>query len=132
MLVLGRQNGEELVMDLNDGRKVIVRNCGRRGGGGVRFGIEAPQDIRVTRRELLDARTTTTGTGRNPEVCTGLDAEDGQPPSKGSAREHAPAHLRKSATEPDPRSGNAPANEAPSTVVLAAVDGFDSQREGAD
>lgn len=48
MLVLSRKEGESIVIN-DDIVVTIVRNK----GGVVRVGIEAPQDVRIVRSELL-------------------------------------------------------------------------------
>jgi carbon storage regulator len=50
VLILGRRAGESIVID--GGIKIIVLSCDR---GGVRIGIEAPQDVTILRGEIAQA-----------------------------------------------------------------------------
>ena len=52
MLILGRRAGESIIID--GGIKIIVLSCDR---GGVRIGIEAPQDVTILRGEIAQAVT---------------------------------------------------------------------------
>jgi len=53
MLVVCRQEGEEVVMELGDGRTAVVRICGVRGEK-VRIGFDVPKDLIVHRREVWE------------------------------------------------------------------------------
>lgn len=53
MLIVCRQDGEEVVMQLGDGRTAVVRICGVRGEK-VRIGFDVPRDLAVHRREIWD------------------------------------------------------------------------------
>jgi carbon storage regulator len=48
MLILGRKVGDSIV--IGDGIKVVVLACDR---GGVRLGIEAPNDVTILRGEIV-------------------------------------------------------------------------------
>ena len=50
MLVLSRRNNESIVID----GEIVVTVLGVDRGGQVRLGIEAPDHVRILRRELLD------------------------------------------------------------------------------
>ena len=66
MLVLSRRLGEAFVLD--GGIRVVVISADRRG---VRLGIEAPQEVRIQREELLSAPN---GQAEPQPVCQGLSA----------------------------------------------------------
>lgn len=53
MLSLSRLPGERLILILPDGRRIVVEavNVQR---GRVTLGVEAPQDVRIFREELLE------------------------------------------------------------------------------
>ena len=51
MLILARKKGEELV--LGDNIRIVIH---RVRGSSVRIGIDAPQDVRILRGELLPLR----------------------------------------------------------------------------
>jgi carbon storage regulator len=50
VLILGRRAGESIVID--GGIKIVVLSCDR---GGVRIGIEAPQEVTILRGEIAQA-----------------------------------------------------------------------------
>jgi carbon storage regulator CsrA len=52
MLVLTRAVGEEVVLTLPDGRRIVVQVLGRNHQE-VRLGFLAPEDVVIKRRELL-------------------------------------------------------------------------------
>jgi len=52
MLVLKRKTGEKIQI----GERITITVCGC-GEGGVRLGVEAPDDLPVFRREIFDHRT---------------------------------------------------------------------------
>jgi carbon storage regulator len=62
VLVLNRRRGEAIVMD--GGIRIVVIDSDRRG---ARIGIEAPQDTRIQREELL-ARAGQEGNQSEPAV----------------------------------------------------------------
>ncbi|MEO7103055.1 MAG: carbon storage regulator [Gemmatimonadaceae bacterium] len=49
MLILGRRPGDTLIID--GGIKIVVLQCDR---GGVRLGIEAPNDVTILRGEIVN------------------------------------------------------------------------------
>lgn len=49
MLILGRKAGDSIL--IGDGIKVVVLACDR---GGVRLGIEAPDDVTILRGEIVN------------------------------------------------------------------------------
>lgn len=51
MLVLTRRVGQDTIITLADGRRVVVRVLRRRGHNGVSIGIVAPSDVRIERGE---------------------------------------------------------------------------------
>ena len=51
MLVLSRQVNETIVLDLDDGRTVLITVV-ELAGNRVRLGIEAPADVPIRRAEL--------------------------------------------------------------------------------
>ena len=53
MLALTRRIGESVILTLPDGRRVEVW-FGDKSGDQVRFGIDAPDDVRIHRAELLE------------------------------------------------------------------------------
>jgi sRNA-binding carbon storage regulator CsrA len=52
MLVLSRKEGEEVVLILPDGRRIVVCLV-EKYHWGARLGFDAPDDVVVMRRELL-------------------------------------------------------------------------------
>lgn len=48
MLILGRKVGDSIL--IGDGIKIVVLACDR---GGVRLGIEAPEDVTILRGEIV-------------------------------------------------------------------------------
>ena len=64
MLVLSRKVGERVLLGDNI-RITVVRVS----GGGVRLGIEAPEDVAVVREEVVDAKlATSTDSGTDERV----------------------------------------------------------------
>ncbi|TWT49048.1 hypothetical protein KOR42_39640 [Thalassoglobus neptunius] len=57
MLVLSRHVDEDIVLVLEDGRRIEIKAVSIRGGK-VRMGIEAPRSIGVHRREIWEAMNT--------------------------------------------------------------------------
>lgn len=53
MLVLSRQQSEEIVVTLPDGRRGVISVAEIRGDK-VRLGIDFPKDVGVNRREVQD------------------------------------------------------------------------------
>jgi carbon storage regulator len=53
-LILTRRPGEELWIDLEDGRRIVVAVDEVRGKA-VRLGVEAPRTVGVNRREVVEA-----------------------------------------------------------------------------
>ncbi len=47
MLILGRREGDSILID--GGIRIVVVSCDR---GGVRIGIEAPNDVKILRGEI--------------------------------------------------------------------------------
>jgi len=64
MLVLSRKKGEKI--DIGDNITIIVLDIR---GGQVKLGIEAPKDVTVLRKEVIDKKTThqTKNIGENHE-----------------------------------------------------------------
>lgn len=58
MIVLGRKVGDQIAIQLEDGRIVWVTVV-RVERGFVRLGVSAPKDIRVDRKEIYDERQET-------------------------------------------------------------------------
>ena len=54
MLVLGRKEGESLVITTPAGERVTIRICAIRGNT-VRVGVTAPRDYEVLREEIASA-----------------------------------------------------------------------------
>jgi len=55
MLILSRKAEEQIVFRLQDGRQIRILVTSVRGKD-VKLGIEAPQDVKVLREELLKRR----------------------------------------------------------------------------
>nr|WP_324258074.1 carbon storage regulator [Cellvibrio fontiphilus] len=55
MLVLGRKASESVVLHLPDGNEIEVTVIEINGRGQVRLGFDAPEDVLITRTELLEA-----------------------------------------------------------------------------
>jgi sRNA-binding carbon storage regulator CsrA len=75
MLNLSRRRGQSVVLMLPGGREVWVRYLGRDADGGVRLGVDAPQDVCVLRSELHD------------EEHQGGDAGEGDGTARGNSAE---------------------------------------------
>lgn len=62
MLILSRKPGEEIVCRLGDGTEIVIRLCdidlwkNRYGINKARIGVQAPRNVTIMRRELLDAK----------------------------------------------------------------------------
>lgn len=54
MLVLGRKAGESVVLQLPDGNEIEVFVIEVNGRGQVRLGFDAPDDVIISRSELLE------------------------------------------------------------------------------
>lgn len=54
MLVLSRRRDEEIVIQLPDGTEIVLTVVDM-WGRNVRLGFEAPREIRVYRREVIEA-----------------------------------------------------------------------------
>jgi len=68
MLILGRRVGDTLLID--GGIKIVVLQCDR---GGVRLGIEAPNDVTILRGEVADRNAGEPAYGR-ADVVTDAEA----------------------------------------------------------
>ncbi len=55
MLILMRRRLEEIVIELPDGRLVVVCFVDLKNGRHARLGVVAPEDVKVHRREVYDA-----------------------------------------------------------------------------
>lgn len=53
MLVLTRKPGERIVIETENGERIVVALCQLRVGQ-VRIGIEAPRNFRIMREELIE------------------------------------------------------------------------------
>lgn len=64
MLAISRRNGEEVVIYLPDGRtlSVFVNNADR---GTTKLAFDAPADVKIFRREVVDRPGFVTPTGGN-------------------------------------------------------------------
>jgi sRNA-binding carbon storage regulator CsrA len=62
-LSLKRKRGERVVIQMTDGREVIVTVADAQGGAAT-LEIDAPRDIRVDREEVAAARRLTVGASR--------------------------------------------------------------------
>jgi sRNA-binding carbon storage regulator CsrA len=62
-LSLKRKRGERVVIQMTDGREVVITVADAQGGAAT-LEIDAPRDVRVDRSEVYEARRLTLGTTR--------------------------------------------------------------------
>ena len=78
MLILGRREGDSILIE--GGIRIVVVSCER---GGVRLGIEAPDDVKILRGEIAEkvALENQRATTIPPSLLASLVAVTAAPPA---------------------------------------------------